>query len=440
MQGRCCYIHEHERDLFGCINIEVEFVSIETRYTITIEQPQNATITLKNKKNDTIVNDGNSVNAGDVVIVSVSPEEGYILDDVWFWYEGTGVGHRDTTTEFLITADTRINVKLGKCEVFVNVNWLEENSVGQMIVQVPDGMSLSSEYGNIRTVIISNATLFKVLFDSPGAKIVSLLVYGEEKISEIKTDEMQRFVYEHILQAKEVKIQIEAKFGKDTTTYVKEKLDAVDNAVAQLSYTLSGNVITIEEGKEGYVPEGTDITVTVAPENGYEVSSVKAGDATVTAANGEYKYTVSADTTFTITTAQKQNHVILSADATSIRVATTAAFTVSGGAIAATGTAFDLKLGDTKYATVFVPNDPVTTGAAISLEGRVTVDQMALVDVLDFSAFSSSNTGDALFTSYVLDEILKKFNRVATVYYPEGVSAKPQGFVGNQTFSAKPNS
>ena len=424
----------------GIVTAEVEFVSTETKANITILTPQNAVITVKNKKTGDEISDGEAVNVGEVLSVSVIPDKDYAVNTIWISIENASrTGYGTDTKDVLVTNDTEISAEIGKCLVSISTSWLGDRSVGRCSLSSKD-RNYASEYDKMSTYLSADAESFKVTFDFPGAQIVSFTVNDEDKISFLTVDELYRYIYEQILTGNEKEINIQAILGKDTTTYVKAKLDAVDNAVAQLSYTLSGNEITIEEGKEGYVPEGTEITVTVLPENGYEVSSVKAGDATVTAASGEYKYIVSADTTFTITTAQKQKHVILSADATSIRPATTAAFTVSGGAIAATGTAFDLKVGDTKYATVFVPNDPVTTGAAISLEGRVTVDQMALVDVLDFSAFNSSNTGDALFTSYVLDEILKKFNRVATVYYPAGVSAMPQGFVGNQTFSAKPNS
>ena len=422
----------------GIVTAEVEFVSTETKANITILTPQNAVITVKNKKTGNLISDGEAVNVGEILSVSVIPDKDYAVNMIWVSIENASrTGYGSDTREVLVTNDTKISAEIGKCLVSISTSWLGDRSVGSYLLSSKD-RNYSSEYGGMSIYLSADAESFKVTFDYPGAQIVSFTVNDEDKISFLTVDELYRYIYEQILTGNEKEINIQAILGKDTTTYVKAKLDAVDNAVAQLSYTLSGNEITIEEGKEGYVPEGTEITVKVAPDDGYEVSSVKAGDATVTAAtSGEYKYTVSADTTFTITTAQKQKHVILSA--TSIRPATTAAFTVSGGAIAATGTAFDLKVGDTKYATVFVPNDPVTTGAAISLEGLVT-DQMAKVDVLDFSEFNSSNTGDALFTSYVLDEILKNFTQVATVYYPAGVSAIPQGFDGNQTFSAKPNS
>lgn len=67
------------------------------------------------------------------------------------------------------------------------------------------------------------------------------------------------------------------------------------------TFTLTNGTVNCDDNNSSNTFPAGDVTLTVTPANGYEVESVKANNDVLTASNGTYSYTVSADSVITIT-------------------------------------------------------------------------------------------------------------------------------------------
>ena len=81
-----------------------------------------------------------------------------------------------------------------------------------------------------------------------------------------------------------------------------------DPTPIKVTFEVENAVVTIDgaDVTSTYVEEGDEVSFTVTPADGYEVTSVKVGEDELTAKDGVYTITVNADTTVTVTTAEKQ--------------------------------------------------------------------------------------------------------------------------------------
>ncbi len=430
---------------YGHIDVEVEFISKDTPCQITVTPPEYAALTVKNiTSGETLASPTSSVKAGDIIEIQANPSIGHVLGSICvLMSEGGNYKYHVTSRRIMITTDINIFVETGKANIDVSVSWNEERKPGHIsILQFKDeggNNSGGAVYSGDRArwTLMEGCNKFDVVFDHPGIRILSLLVNGVEKVSTI-TESENGITYHHSLEQNETEINVEAVIGKANDDYVTVSLPEIDNATVRLTYKISGKDISVDEGGSGIVPAGTEITINASADGGRMISAVNAGNTPVSKANdGSYKYVVDADTVFGVTTAEN-NAIVLSAKVSTFNVVTGGSITISGGStVAVTGASFELKVGDTKYATVNIPDVTfAATGAAISFEGGVTTEQKAAVTILDFSEFSVGS-GAELFKKELLDFLTGTFSNVTEVYYPTGVNDKPAGYTGNQTFKQK---
>ena len=225
----------------GALDCEVEYVSAETEYTVTIEQTDKGTIEVKNLKTGQTISSGDKVKVGTKIKITVEENGTAVFDGMTISYDDGEGGHGPSSKEWetIITADSYIFFHFGKCLINGELAWYNDESVvGYLEIDTGTG-SWRSSFDVIRSLLNFEQDSFEFRMVYPETKVLSLLVNDVEKVDQIVESDANGHVYRHTI-GKEKDILIKAVLGKLDIDYVKIDLHTVDNATAQLTYVLSG--------------------------------------------------------------------------------------------------------------------------------------------------------------------------------------------------------
>lgn len=157
-----------------------------------------------------------------------------------------------------------------------------------------DGGSESVVEVSITKARIGEEITFTVTVDD-NYRLVSVIDFGTTTEIERGADGSYTYTFvEDSVDADTQAIELYIEVVKQVTV----KLSAVENGTMTVTYGSDDNVTTVTDGMK--VDVDTTLTITVTPNDGYEVKAVSAGGTAITPSDG--KYTVSIDTTMTTIT------------------------------------------------------------------------------------------------------------------------------------------
>ena len=141
---------------------------------------------------------------------------------------------------------------------------------------------------------------------------------------------------------------------QDGSTYLVDAYNTV-------SFTASNATVNRTDALGNAIKDGDTITFTIAPDPGYKVTSVTAGGDTLIADNGVYSYTVTADATITVATAQESSVEIGAATFAYGVDYTNATVTVAVTETNASGTEYTLTVNGRNYTSTATTAQSGTT-------------------------------------------------------------------------------
>ena len=189
-----------------------------------------------------------------------------------------------------------------------------------------------------------------------------------------------------------------------TTTYSVDVYNTV-------TFTVSNAAVTRTDALGDAIKDGDTITFTVAPDTGYTVTSVTAGGDALIADNGVYSYTVTADASITVTTAQESSVEIGAATFEYGVDFTNATVTVAVTETNASGVEYTLTVGAKDYTASAVGGTTVTFN-------NVEVPRGAAYGTVSYGITStaSATTGETSGSAAVADVQAGWINENATTH------------------------
>lgn len=264
---------ENQYSVTGNVKVTAEFVKV---YTVTIAEPENGTLTVKN--GDTPVNNGAEVDANTVLTVQATPaDNNYELGAITV----TGATDNQDGT-YTVTDNVNISATFNHKQANITVTGFEA-AEGSVEVQY-DNAGTWTKLEDLTAVDFG--TELRLVVTAEDNYTVESVKNGDETLVADAEDGYYYFT------ADAETIAIEVTFAK------------IQYAV---SYEITGEgTVEIQDAEGETVGEkvdaGTVVTVVAEAEDGYTLESIKVGDTPVEKdGDGKYTYTVNAETKFAVT-------------------------------------------------------------------------------------------------------------------------------------------